>query len=182
MGDTGLEFIQFGVASGVVLLVVDSPLATHLRIRPSHAVTEAVPLLLVGVAYLAWLATERRPLVEMVKQVLIALAFILWGANLLMPPGHWAQFVGGVVIAVYVFDLAWLIEGNLRRQLRDSTDLEMADDNLRNQLAAGICCCGRSVAPSSTTHGHQHGPGDVIDGEVIHARFAGRQSQSVARG
>ena len=134
---------------------------------------------LIGIAYLAWLATERRPIVEMVKQVLIALAFILWGTNLLMPTGHWAQFVGGVVIAVYVFDLAWLIEGNLRRQLRDFTDWEVADDKLR--LAAGICCCGGCVVSPSTKHVHLLEPRDVIDSEVIHARFAGRQSQSNIR-
>lgn len=104
------------VICGVVLLIVDSPVSTRLPIPVSRAVVEAAPLLLVGVALLAWLAIERPTAVDFIKQALIAVAFILWGVDLLMPAGPWATFVGAVVIAIYVFDLAWLIEANVRKK------------------------------------------------------------------
>jgi hypothetical protein len=105
------------VLAGIVLLIVDSPISRDLPIPISHAVAEATPLLLVGIAYLAWLALDRRSIIDLIKQVLLAAAFVLWGVSLLMPSGRWSRFVGAVVIAIYVFDLAWLMEGNIRSRL-----------------------------------------------------------------
>ena len=111
------------VVAGVVLLIVDSPLSRHMPIPISHRVAEAMPLLLVGIAYLAWLARDRPPVIELITQLFLATAFVLWGINLLMPPGSAARFVGAVVIAIYVFDLAWMMEGNLRKKFGASTNL-----------------------------------------------------------
>jgi len=66
---------------------VDSPISTILPIPISRAVAEAMPLLLVGIAYLAWQAVERPPIVELIKQVLLGAAFVLWALSLLMPRG-----------------------------------------------------------------------------------------------
>jgi len=106
------------IICAVVLLIVDSPVAAHLTIPVSRAVVEAAPLLFVGIAFLVWLVIERPATIDLIKQLFIAAAFILWGIDLLMPPGQWATFVGAVVIAIYVFDLAWLIEGNLRKSMK----------------------------------------------------------------
>jgi hypothetical protein len=113
------------VFAGVTQLAVDSPIATHLPMRIDRSVAEALPLLLVGIAYLAWIATERPAAIELVKQLLIALAFILWGVDLLMPAGPRTELLGAVVIAIYVFDLAWMIEGNLRKQLRPEVNRKL---------------------------------------------------------
>jgi hypothetical protein len=109
------------VISGVVLLVVDSPVSAYVPIPISPRIAEAIPLLLVGIACLGWLAVDRPSRIDLIKQILIAAAFILWGINLLMPPGKWSKFTGAVVIAIYVFDLAWLMEGNLRKKLSVAT-------------------------------------------------------------
>jgi hypothetical protein len=71
----------------------------------------------VGIACLAWLAIDRPAITDLIPQALIATAFILWGIDLLMPAGPWATFFGAVVIAIYVFDLAWLMERSLRKKL-----------------------------------------------------------------
>ncbi len=113
------------VLAGVNQLLVDSPLAARLPMRIDRATAEALPLLFVGIAYLAWLATERPGAIDLIKQLLIALAFILWGVSLLMPPGQSATLLGAVVIAIYVFDLAWMIEGNLRKKLRSDVDRQL---------------------------------------------------------
>jgi hypothetical protein len=118
------------VCSGVFLLIADSPVSINLPLTVSHSIIEAIPLLLVGIAYLAWLATEKPTVIDLIKQIFIAIAFILWGADLLMPPGNWARFVAAVVIAIYVFDLAWLIEGNLRKKLRASFNDQQTDNGV----------------------------------------------------
>jgi len=101
---------------GIILLIVDLPTSAHLLVPISRAAVEAAPLLLVGIAFLTWLAIDRPAPLDLIKQAAIAAAFILWGVDLLMPPGRWATFVGAVVIAIYVFDLAWLMEGHLRKK------------------------------------------------------------------
>jgi len=113
-----IRFIgALAVLAGIVLLIVDSPISTILPIPISRAVAEAMPLLLVGIAYLAWQAVERPPIVELIKQILLGAAFVLWAVSLLMPRGRCSTFVGAMVIAIYVFDLAWLMEGNIRKKL-----------------------------------------------------------------
>ncbi len=129
------------VMSGVVLLIVDSPLSAQPPIPISRAVAEAIPLLLVGVAFLAWLAIDRPPIIDLIKQIFIALAFILWGINLLMPPGQWAKFVGAVVIAIYVFDLAWLMEGNLRKRFGVRSMGGTNRCSSPDCQSSGVCSC-----------------------------------------
>jgi len=104
-------------------------------------VAEALLLLLVGAAYLGWLVIDRRPTMDLIKQVLIAVAFILWGVNNLMLTGRWAAFVGAVVIAIYVFDLAWLMEGNLRKTFGIRSVRGADEDATADRRPAGGCGC-----------------------------------------
>ena len=150
------------VSAGVFALVVDSPLSTGMRRVVGHSVAEAIPLLLVGIAYLAWLVTERAPAVALIKQILIAAAFLLWGVSLLMPPGQWSRFVGAVVIAIYVFDLVWLIEGNLQRTLRIHTARQTLDCGSPDCQASGVCGCDRSANGDSEQGGKRHWLGDGV--------------------
>ena len=63
-----IRFVAFlAVICGVVLLIVDSPLSTHLPTPINHAVVEAAPLLLVGLAFLIWLAMDRPAIVDLIK-------------------------------------------------------------------------------------------------------------------
>lgn len=140
------RYVYFAaVICGVVLLIVDSPIPIHLPIPVSRAIVEAMPLLLVGIAFLAWLAIERPATVDLIKQAFIALAFILWGVDLLMPAGPWATFVGAVVIAIYVFDLAWLMEGNLRKKLGVPPVKGTIGCTSEDCRSAGICSCDGST-------------------------------------
>jgi hypothetical protein len=111
------------------MLAVDSPLAgsvgdlvqagRHFLASlwpPRRPLIEAAPLLLAGLAFLASLAVSRPRGVELTKQLLLGSAFILWGIDLLLPPGSCATLLGAVVIALYVFDLAWMTEANLKKR------------------------------------------------------------------
>ena len=151
------------VISGVILLIVDSPVSAYLPIPVTRAVVEAVPLLLVGIAFLAWLAIDRPPIFDLIKQVFIALAFILWGVDLLMPAGPWARAVGAVVIAIYVFDLAWLMEDNLRKKFAVNTSTGANGTPVEECKSAGVCSFARGAGLPGTipiTQAADRGPSD----------------------
>jgi hypothetical protein len=129
------------VIAAMLLLFVDSPLSDGFALRVSHRVVEAVPLLLIGFAYLAWLIIDRPGVIDLVKQLLLALAFILWGVSLLMPPSNGSRFVAAVVIAIYVFDLAWLMEGNLRKKFGLRPSNAGTECNCPRCQSTGVCVC-----------------------------------------
>ncbi|HTC63076.1 MAG TPA: hypothetical protein VK709_09555 [Candidatus Saccharimonadales bacterium] len=73
----------------------------------SSAAISAAPLLLIGIAFLFMQPVIRPRSSELMKNVLLAGTFLLWGAIQLMPQNHLAERLGNVVIVLYVMDLAW---------------------------------------------------------------------------
>jgi len=69
----------------------------------------AVPLLSVGAAFLILQLVLRPKISELLKNLLLAATFILWGIVQLMPQGALSHKLGDLVIALYVADLAWVI-------------------------------------------------------------------------
>jgi hypothetical protein len=144
------------VMSAVIMLAVDSPLLGWLRELsqaslsffsslwpPRPALFEAAPLMLVGLAFLASLFVSRPSGIELTKQILLGSAFVLWAIDLLLPQGLWATLIGAVVIALYVFDLAWMIEGNLRKhqphRMAQSPAVLVSDDPTQRIRRNGSC-------------------------------------------
>jgi hypothetical protein len=144
------------VISGIVLLIVDSPISTYLPIPISHQIAEAIPLLLVGIAYLAWLAVDRPQTVDLIKQVLIAVAFVLWGISLLMPTSPWSRLVGALVIAIYLFDLVWLMEGNLHKKFGAHLANDTNGSTSPNCLTAGVCSCDSTCCDARVHSNRRH--------------------------
>jgi hypothetical protein len=148
-----IRFIgMLAVIAGMVLLIVDSPISVYLPIPISRAAAEAIPLLLVGIAYLAWLAIDRPPTLDLIKQVILAVAFVLWGVGLLMPSGQGSKFVGAMVIAIYVFDLAWLMEGNLRRKFGVHFANDADGCPSPDCRSAGVCGCDEISGHAQESH------------------------------
>jgi hypothetical protein len=77
----------------------------------SAAVASAAPLLLVGTSYLFVQPLLRPRLLELLKNVLLAATFLLWGIIQFMPQNARSIRLGNVVIALYVLDLAWVTLG-----------------------------------------------------------------------
>jgi hypothetical protein len=69
-------------------------------------------LLLVGTAFLTMQPLIRPRLVELLKNALLAVTFLLWGGIQFMPQNATSLRLGNVVIALYVLDLAWVILGS----------------------------------------------------------------------
>ena len=75
----------------------------------THGPVSALPLLLIGIAYLALQAILRPALLELLKRVMLASAFILWGIDQLLPTGPLATTIGDIVIVLYIIDLALMM-------------------------------------------------------------------------
>ena len=79
-----------------------------------HAPLSAMPLLLIGSAYVGLQALLRPVGIELLKRLLLGSAFLLWGVVQLMPPSVVATDLGDLVIALYVLDLGLIIRGELQ--------------------------------------------------------------------
>lgn len=115
------------VLSSVALLCVGAtPLLTFL---PAYVAKEAfrgwalikrlplpaLPLLLVGSSYVVLQAILRPQPWELLKRLMLGIAFLLWGVVQLMPASGLATELGNVVIALYVVDLGLIIWTELQR-------------------------------------------------------------------
>jgi hypothetical protein len=96
----------------VKVLIAIAPRARELL---GHAPLSAMPLLLAGGSYVALQGLLQPAPAELVKRLLLGAAFLLWGVVQLMPPSLIATDLGDLVIALYVFDLGLIIQGELRK-------------------------------------------------------------------
>jgi hypothetical protein len=99
----------FALAAGIALLLADAKPGT-LSGLPA-AVISAAPLLLVGAAFLIMQPVIQPRTMELLKNVILAATFLLWGVIQFMPRNTTSLRLGDVVIALYVLDLAWVILG-----------------------------------------------------------------------
>jgi len=75
----------------------------------------APPLLLAGSSYLVLQAVLRPRPLELVKRLMLGMAFLLWGVVQLMPASYLATELGNLVIALYVFDLGLIVWTDLQK-------------------------------------------------------------------
>jgi hypothetical protein len=76
----------------------------------------AAPLLMIGISFLLLQPILRPRISDLLKNVLLAGTFLLWGAIQLMPQNRLALRLGSVVIVLYVVDLAWTSFASLNSQ------------------------------------------------------------------
>jgi len=74
----------------------------------SATAISAAPLLLIGTSFLIVQIMLRPRWTELLKNILLAAAFILWGVVQLLKNSAWSERLGNIVIALYVLDLAWV--------------------------------------------------------------------------
>jgi hypothetical protein len=98
------------LAAGLALLLGDANPGLVSKL-PDAAISSA-PLLLVGVSFLILQPILRPGKIGLLKNVILAGTFLLWGAVQLMPQNSTAARLGDLVIALYVVDLAWVILGS----------------------------------------------------------------------
>jgi hypothetical protein len=97
------------LASVVVLLAWDA----FPRLFPAraHDVLAAFPLALIAVAYLLYQSAHRPARLEVVKAVMLAIAFLFWAANQFWPDlSHATQF-NDIAIGLFVLDVFLVMVG-----------------------------------------------------------------------
>ena len=97
------------LASVVLLLIWDA----FPRMFPSraHDVLGAFPLAMIAFAYLAYQAAHRPAPREVVKAVLLAIAFLFWAANQFWPDLPQAMLFNDIAIALFVLDVFLVMIG-----------------------------------------------------------------------
>jgi len=102
-----ITLVVLALAFSTALLAKDAGMS-HIPRLP-RGVISAMPLLLVGVAFLILQLMIRPRPKECLKNLLLAATFILWGIVQLMPQNVLSMRLGNLVVALYVLDLAWTI-------------------------------------------------------------------------
>jgi len=97
------------LASVVVLLAWDAfPGLFPVR---AHELLAAFPLALIAVAYLVYQSAHRPALMEVLKAVLLSIAFVLWAANQFWPDIPQATLFNDLAIALFVLDVFLVMIG-----------------------------------------------------------------------
>ncbi len=86
----------------------------------THGPVSALPLLLIGIAYLGLQVMLRPSPIELFKRIMLAAAFILWGIDQLLPMGPVATTLGDIVIVLYIIDLAMMMRTALDTKVKPS--------------------------------------------------------------
>ena len=97
------------LASVVVLLAWDA--APGLFPARAHDTLAAFPLALIAVAYLVYQSAHRPARLEVVKAVLLAIAFLFWAANQFWPDLKQATLFNDIAIALFVLDVFLVMTG-----------------------------------------------------------------------
>ena len=128
--------VVFAVVFSVVLLAKDA----GMEILPQLTVNEvsAISLLSVGVAFLIIQPMMRLRAKELLKNVLLAVTFILWGIVQLMPQNVLSTRLGNLVVALFVVDLGWAVLLGVRPTQEPMPDISSAkcspQQTVREQL------------------------------------------------
>jgi hypothetical protein len=97
------------MASVGVLLAWDAD--PHIFPAGAHDFLGAFPLAMIALAYLVYQAAHRPARMELVKAILLAVAFLFWAANQLWPDLQQATLFNDIAIALFVFDVFLVIVG-----------------------------------------------------------------------
>jgi hypothetical protein len=106
-----LRWVSYGLATlalaASVGLMIGNP-GVAIPDGSFGAAVSAAPLLLVGVSFLMVQLIARPRFADLMKNLLLASTFLLWGGIQFMPQSALSRSLGNLVIALYVLDLAWM--------------------------------------------------------------------------
>jgi hypothetical protein len=97
------------LASVAVLLAWD--FAPSLFPARAHDFLASIPLALIALAYLVYQTAHRPARLEVVKAILLAVAFLFWGANQLWPDLRQATLFNDIAIGLFVLDVFLVMIG-----------------------------------------------------------------------
>jgi hypothetical protein len=124
---TGAFVIPCGIAlriiSAITMVLAISSAILLLALRILHCwqphlfpwtLKSAIPLILIGIAFASFQFVVSRTRAQIVLGLMVALAFILWGAEQFVPNSVIVSFMDDVVVFLFVLDLGMVIYGQLK--------------------------------------------------------------------
>src|SRR5271165_3196885 len=103
-------FLGAVTLAGVALLLVWD-VAPQLFPPRSHDFIAAFPLAMIAFAYLVYQLAHRPPPKELLKAILLSVAFLFWSGNQLWPDLRQATLFNDIAIALFVLDVFLVILG-----------------------------------------------------------------------
>lgn len=97
------------LASVVVLLAWDA--FPRLFPAKAHDVLGAFPLAMIAIAYLIYQSAHRPARLEVVKAIMLAVAFLFWAANQFWPDLSQATLFNDIAIGLFVLDVFLVMIG-----------------------------------------------------------------------
>jgi hypothetical protein len=77
----------------------------------AHDLLGALPLAMIAFAYLVYQTAHRPPFRELMKAIMLAVAFLFWAANQLWPDLRQATLFNDIAIALFVLDVFLVMIG-----------------------------------------------------------------------
>src|ERR1700677_1530915 len=113
----------------------------------SHGILAAFSLAMITLAYLVYQIAHRPPAAELLKAIMLAVAFLFWAANQYWPDSPRATLFNDIAIALFVLDVFLVIAG-WPRTSPDSSFAETCTGSCGRCCAEPCndqeCCAGRS--------------------------------------
>jgi hypothetical protein len=79
--------------------------------RSVHVLLEGFSLALIALAYIVYQSAHRPPLMEWIKAIILATAFLFWSANQFWPNLRQGMILNDIAIALFVLDVFLVIVG-----------------------------------------------------------------------
>jgi hypothetical protein len=113
-----LSALLFILALGAVTTLLIFDALNRLRLTPLHQTTGALSFMLIGSSYIGLQLSSGRRWNEMVKEVLLGIAFVLWGGEQFLSPSVLVTAMDTMVVLIFVVDLSLIIVPRLKRKDR----------------------------------------------------------------
>jgi hypothetical protein len=97
---------------GIAALLMGDALH-HYKYTLLHQHIAAFPLMFIGLSYICLQFCIKQSVTDTFKSVLLGLAFVLWGGEMLLPASAVVTVMDGAVVTIFVVDLAWVIKDKL---------------------------------------------------------------------
>lgn len=133
--------------AGVAALLAGEAFPALLPAR-SHAILASLLLALIAIAYLVHQIARRPAATEIMKAIMLAVAFLFWAANQFRPDLPASRLFNDLAIALFVLDVFLVIAG----WPRSSPDSSFAESCARRcaecgaESCAGERCCAGPIS------------------------------------
>jgi hypothetical protein len=110
----GLSAVLFVSALADVALLLIFDILNQLRLTAVHQQAGALAFILIGASFICLQLGSGRRWGEMIKEVLLGTAFVLWGGEQFLEPSPLVTTLDSVVVLIFVCDLSLIIISRLR--------------------------------------------------------------------